>query len=95
MGGVTDHAHHLDPLVLGGVGHAVGRAEGEALADRIVVRPVAAHELLVDHGHEARAVAVLVGQVAAAQQRDPQRLEELGLTIRMSPQGPGWFSGGW
>ena len=48
--GVAHHADDLDPLARRRVGRAGGRAEGEALADRVVVRPVAAHELLVDDG---------------------------------------------
>ena len=64
----ADHADHRSP-------RAVGRADPQLFANRRLVRPSLARELVVDDDDGGRTGAVLGREVAAREARDPKRLE--------------------
>ena len=93
---VADAANDADDLV-----EAVGAvADVDALADRIAVWKMTIDELLIDDGHHRGLVAVAIGEGAAPQQRDAQRLEVVraddadswrtGLRSALARAAPGW-----
>jgi hypothetical protein len=67
-GRVFARLRHADHLAVRRI-----REETKPLADRIVARPEAIGEHLVDHGHAQGRFAIAVGEVAAPQQRNAER----------------------
>src|SRR5439155_15615701 len=70
---VAYHAHDRDPR---GICAATTRTEGDALADRLLIREVFLYELVIDDRDLRRSLRILVGEEAAALEWNAQRLEE-------------------